>query len=155
MAQIKLKAGTYYVGDPCYVFGENWSKVIKSENFCNSNETTKIFGFDCFTASTGGDGTLDDNFGRSYSIDSGTFSVIPIELLNVDKKQTIEKIHVKNNMHIIDFKHDFNVCDDDGVFLIDNITINYGNYDDCDDYDYYDDECSYSDEEDCPDNEDF
>lgn len=142
--EIKLKAGLYYVGDPQYIFKKSWDIVSTTEGFYYDDEVTKLFGVDCFTAGTfDGDGTYEDNDGRSYGIDSGMLCVVPVELLSIDNVYTIEQVNSKDFMHIIEFKNDFNVCVDDGVFLIGNITIDtyVGRNDD----NLYYDECFWND----------
>lgn len=148
MKPIRLKAGTYYVGDPQYIFKQSWNKVVQTEGYYYCDEVTKIFGIDCFTASTyDGDGTFVDNDGRSYRIDSGMLSVIPVALLEVDGIYTIEQVNSKDFIHIIQFRNDFNVCVDDGMFLIDNITID--TYPERDDDNNYYNEGYYDDDESC------
>ena len=122
---MKLKKGTYYVGDPCYIFSKSWSEVLNSTYYFNDNEIVKIFGKDCIAGGTAyGDGTYFDNFGRKYWVDAGLIGVLPISLINKDKKVTLKKVKESDGMHIIEFSEDFEVSISGGIFNFGNVVIN-------------------------------
>ena len=64
----KLKKGKYYVGDPCYIFGKSWDKVLNDTDYFDNGEIVKVFSKDCIVGGTAyGDGIYTDNFGREYA----------------------------------------------------------------------------------------
>lgn len=121
----KLKKGKYYVGDPCYIFGESWSEVLDDTYYFNNDEIVKVFGKDCIAGRTAyGDGTYTDNFGREYNVDAGLIGVLPVSLISKDKRYTLKQIEKHKGIHIIEFKEDFEVSISGGVFEFGAITIN-------------------------------
>ncbi len=141
-----MKAGKYYIGDPCYVIDDNWEGFLdvgqarKSEE----NETFIFGGYECFFASTSdGDGTFKDNLGNEYDVDSGTIGIIPIELLQMTEE------YIKENKcgNVVEFDEEFNVKSISGIFTFGHIVINTVKqwtddkndyWDMIDDYDDYD-----------------
>ena len=82
-----MKAGTYYVGDLCYVMHGEW------DEFCNltivgqkvlDGEFNLADGrrFATFTTQWG-DGTYQDQQGREYSVDAGLIGCIALENIDV------------------------------------------------------------------------
>lgn len=120
---MKLEKGIYYIGDPGYIFGESWNEVLNQTDFFDSDDIQTLFGERCFAASSGGDGCLFDNKGRKYSVDSGTIGVMPISLIDIDKKVTLEKVELSEGMHIVEFTEDFEIKSYYGSFTFGNITI--------------------------------
>lgn len=122
---MKLRKGTYYVGDPCYIFSESWSEVLNATNYFNDDNIVKIFGKECIAGGTAyGDGSYFDNFGRKYWVDAGLIGALPISLINKDKNVTLKKVKASEGMHIIEFTEDFEVSISNGVFNFGNIIIN-------------------------------
>lgn len=120
---MKLKKGLYYVGDPCYIFDKSWQDVLKTTNFFRNN--TMIFGEDCLIGNTAyGDGTYFDQLKNKYFVDSGSIGILPISLINIDKKKTWQQIHRSDFMHMHEFTEDFEVSVENGVFKFGNIIIN-------------------------------
>jgi hypothetical protein len=122
MKELKLKAGTYYVGDPCYAIREedDWDLFLQSGN------TEGIYSYKgrkSFATSTSyGDGLYlgkDKITGIIYDfpVDSGMLGVIPIEVISVAKDE------VSGLGYILTFKEDFICSEDEGVFSFHNITI--------------------------------
>lgn len=122
---MKLEKGIYYIGDPGYIFGESWNEVLNQTDFFDSDDIQTLFGERCFAASSGGDGCLFDNQGRKYFVDSGTIGVMPISLIDIDKKVTIEEVFLSEGMHIVEFTEDFEVDHDYGGVTFGNIYISY------------------------------
>lgn len=145
--QKTLKAGTYYIGDPCYIFEESWGKVLDNTKYFK-DDTAKLFDNDFFCSSTAhGDGLFEDQNGCEYPVDAGCISCLPISLIEIDNKVTEEDI--KNFGKIVTFKNDFVCQEEDGIFNIGDIIINTrGSYgeDEEDDYDDGDEE-GWEDEE--------
>jgi len=107
----KMKAGTYYIGDPCYVF--------KYENKVFSDAIRRMFTKEehaisfqhkkrkCFIAKTAyGDGHYRDNLGNMYPVDAGMLGAIPVE--SVDMHSTL--------MMPVYFSEDFEIEYDNGNF---------------------------------------
>jgi hypothetical protein len=122
-----LKAGKYYVGDPCYaVAWENWGKLLDTtgcmgidlnEDATNWNDGLFEYkGAQCFCGGTKyGDGLYHDSEGREYGVDAGLIGIIPLSVCD------------GNSMHggnIISFEYDFEVWAENGVFNFDEILIN-------------------------------
>lgn len=119
-----MKKGTYYVGDPCYIFEKSWPEVLNKTGYFSDGEH-KLFGKTVFGGGTAyGDGSYRDNFGRSYAVDAGLLAIVPISLLNHDKKMTRKQVEKDDSMHIIDMKEDFTCEVNNGVFRFGNIVIN-------------------------------
>jgi hypothetical protein len=120
----KLKKGKYYIGDPCYIFGDSWVEVLNQTDYFNDGEIVKAFGKDCIAGGTSyGDGIYKDNHKRKYWVDAGLMGCLPISLINKDKKYTKKNIEESEGMHIIDFKEDFEVSISSGIFKFGNIII--------------------------------
>lgn len=138
-----MKPGTYYIGDPCYIFNQSWSEILKDHNYFNNESNIfNIKGYECAVGSTAyGDGSYYDNDGNMYYVDAGLIGILPIEIVNIDKCYTLETIRKSTGMYIKEFENDFSVDINNGVFVfgdtvIDTV-IDTSNYD----YDYdYDDE---------------
>jgi len=89
---MKFEAGTYYVGDLCYVLGDRW------DEFCELTIKTSSEGAECldggFVMKDGtrfwqhgtmyGDGTYHDNLGRKYPVDAGLIGVVAMD--QIDKE---------------------------------------------------------------------
>lgn len=72
----KLPAGTYYIGDPCYVIPDKeWQEVcLKNTGYVQFAHN----GEQMFMASTAhGDGEYEDNKGNIYRVNSGTLGAVP------------------------------------------------------------------------------
>ena len=86
ITQEVMPAGTYYVGDICYVFSnENWRKIIPTNKNSQGLHTTPN-GEICFIAETNGDGIYVSEDNELFCVDSGTLGVIKInhtESLNI------------------------------------------------------------------------
>ena len=141
---MKMPAGTYYIGDPCYIFEDSWDKVLNSTNYLKDNE---LFGKPIFVDSTAyGDGYFYDNRGRAYAVDAGMIGILPIELIEVDNVVTKEYIEKSEIMHMVTFEKEFECNSNEGFFEFGDITINTA--EDEDDEDDYEEEDDYDLEED-------
>ena len=128
-------AGEYYVGDPCYVIGDNdnpndtdWEDLGISTGWfgCDPdiphpNWDDGLFeynGYKCFAYHTAyGDGTY--TFGRmTFGVDAGLLSVIPMEAVNAGR---ITDAHLLG--HVVEFKIPFKVWYEDGTFYFGHIEI--------------------------------
>lgn len=126
-AGVKLPAGKYYVGDPCYVINdENWRKICLNMDWdkhsnCGEKNIIRIGDDSYYEATTKyGDGGYKDNSGRMYSVDAGVIGVVPMSL--VEKQGYLDTRY--SHYHIADFDEEFDVyVDENKVFHIGDIII--------------------------------
>lgn len=114
---MEFEAGTYYVGDLCYILSDVWDEV------CDH------WGDDVFTLKDGrkvamlstmyGDGGYEDQFGNNYDVDSGTIGCVKVDGLP-------EGSWGNNNAMIVKFDNPFNVDASNGVICIGHIHIDTG-----------------------------
>ena len=76
----KMPAGTYYIGDLCYVLNDRWDEVcdlVLADHFCRDGIFTLKDGtrFAMFTTKYG-DGQYFDQDGNSYTVDSGSIGCV-------------------------------------------------------------------------------
>lgn len=128
MNNVTLKAGTYYVGDLCYVLEHRWDDVC-NQIIKNHKCLDGIFQLEDGTkfASIGtmyGDGTYEDQFSHTYFVDAGLIGCIEVSALYPDDIET-----GKNCGKIVTFDKDFTVSgtrqddDWDGEIRIGHIRI--------------------------------
>jgi hypothetical protein len=120
-------AGTYYIGDPCYVIRNEWAWL----GVCNQlegkdggifmwhNEDKWIQGWANSTA--WGDGMYRGSDKQDYAVDSGLIGVMPVPE-DFDIKRYFPYTEVAAGVKI--FAKDFIVTYENGVFYIGNIRIN-------------------------------
>jgi len=144
-----MPAGTYYVGDLCYVIknGE-WDEVVDL-NFPNSDSRVngefvlksgvKIANF----GTAYGDGRYQDQDGKEYHVDSGSIGCILLSDINTK----IKGVDTSSG-HIHLFEEDFNVHEYDGLIIFGHLAIDTSGTvindeeDEDDEYDEYDGEDS-------------
>lgn len=130
-----FKAGTYYIGDPCYAFqGENWDKILNETDFF---ETGKVHNGIWAGSTAYGDGAYTDQLGNEYPVDAGLIGIIPIESCDFgdirwENNQWVdgrgitfsngEKFEFKPG-NVVTFEHDFLVSYDEGQFQFGHINI--------------------------------
>ena len=76
----KMPAGTYYIGDLCYVLNDRWDEVcdlVLADHICRDGIFTLKDGT-CFAMFTTkyGDGQYFDQDGNSYTVDSGSIGCV-------------------------------------------------------------------------------
>jgi hypothetical protein len=139
--QGSLPAGTYYVGDLCYVVpNENWGAYCDQSFPTDGSYHIGFFenyegvGYATF-GTMYGDGEYLDQFGRRYGVDSGSIGCIPTGALVEFNEEEARRLG-----NIIDFPTSFDCGYDDktGTIRIGHIEIITGDYpeDEEDDYDY-------------------
>jgi hypothetical protein len=138
-----MPAGTYYVGDLCYVMHPEWDEfcdiTINGEQ-CNDGEFTLKDGRRFATYGTMyGDGMYRSNIGTDHSVDAGLIGCIRIEDIR-DPVATVA--HMKGLGSIITFDAPFETCVADGIIFIGHVEINTGDIED-DDVDCLDDSYDY------------
>lgn len=109
MTKVTLKAGTYHIGDLCYVLDKEWSEV------CNLIIDGDVVKEGLFTLADGrefvifgtayGDGVYEDQYGFEYPVDSGTIGAVLLDSLSGE-------VQGKNYV----FDNDFE-CSRDGAML--------------------------------------
>lgn len=156
MNQYTFPAGTYYVGDLCYIFqsGLDWDELLDDTGSlgCEPAErhddlpkghfhylNTDVVLFSARTQF--GDGSYQDSHGRTYLVDAGLIGVFPTCALPAE---SILPRHARTSGgNVIKFDEPFtcDITDEDGVITIGHFTIHTG-----DDFDY--DGGGYNDEDD-------
>ena len=124
---MKLEAGRYYIGDPCYTFsGKDHDSWIDFLDRCdwgrNENRISEYEGHKFFTAGTAwGDGTYllhGPDVHKYLGVDAGMLAVMP-EALAKGVSEAHEGLWGKDGDGLyafVDFDHDFEVSCDDGTF---------------------------------------
>ena len=137
-----LPAGTYFIGDPCYMFSHDtpsWSEICK-QSFNHENESLggKLIPFNgrlIFTGNTAyGDGNYEGSDGYAYGVDAGILGATPIEL-NEDKYADLTALGT-----IVTFDEPFECSWSDGVVTLGHIIIDTNYHEDEDFGDSYFDE---------------
>lgn len=140
--QHNFKAGTYYIGDPCYAFqGNNWDKILDETGFFELDKITNGM----WAGSTAfGDGTYTDQFSNEYPVDAGLIGIMPIEICDfgdirwengdwIDKRGITmsngEKFEFKPG-NVATFERDFTVNYENGKFEFGHIVIDTNGGDD-------------------------
>lgn len=90
-ATIKSNKG-FYIGDPCYVLDDSIYHGIWGNEHNFEDGVIEADGYEFAVFGTAyGDGCYEDGDGNEYGVDSGTISVIPIELLNKSEDELNEE----------------------------------------------------------------
>lgn len=136
-----MPAGTYYVGDLCYVMHDEWDEVCKLtivNNECLDGEFNLSDGrrFAMFRTQWG-DGTYEDEERRKYDVDAGLIGCILIDDidLNSDHNELVSG-------NVIRFDKPFECYSDHGTIVFGHVMIET----DPDTDSQYDDELEYEDE---------
>jgi hypothetical protein len=129
-----MPAGTYYIGDLCYVMDSEWEEFCEitiTDRACADGEFTLKNGRRFATYSTMyGDGTYHSNIGTSHSVDAGLIGCILVDDIEDSSK-------MKGLGAIVTFDYPFETSESDGIIRFGHVQINTGDYnDDCDEYDY-------------------
>jgi len=135
----------YYVGDLCYVMDDVWDEVCALVPFNNSDKQFQLEdGREFFMLTTAyGDGSYQDQQGRSYGVDSGTIGAIRLsdirdETANVNDLVTRRLAQV---IPVVSHLEDYEVFEEDGLLTFGPVTIDTaGAWEDDDDDDYEGDE---------------
>jgi len=158
-----MPAGTYYVGDLCYLLTDKTDKVYDDLvlGFDNDGKAVDIKAgrrkvFSAFYANTAhGDGQYSDNIGNKYSVDAGILGVV--QLLSADLIAQAKKLDADGHAKVILFPEDFRVDrDEDGTFTFGHLTIvtDGSDQEEEDDDSWDDDRWDEEDEDELEDNDD-
>jgi hypothetical protein len=114
-----MPAGTYYVGDLCYVMHNEWDEFCELTTngmTCLEGEFQLADGRRFATFSTAyGDGEYSDQYGNSYPVDAGLIGCILVEDLT-------EEIRPGTGQ-VCQFNTDFEVYSENGVITIGSVVI--------------------------------
>lgn len=133
---MKMKAGTYYIGDPCYVYGDDHKDWLDFLDYGvwkgDSNVPFEYKGYTCFAGDTKyGDGVYEGSDGFHYPVDAGMIGAIPVEMADKPYRSDLSTI--------VTFEKDF-ICEvSNGVICIGHISIDTDPEDD--EEDVYDECC--------------
>ena len=122
-----MKPGRYYVGDLCYVIDDNdWDYmceyVIENNDFkVKERNNAHMAAFN----TTYGDGRFEDDFGRKYSVDSGTIGCIHFDDFTVGDINGVDlaKLVERGSGAVITFKEPFEVGMDESTIYFGDIRI--------------------------------
>ena len=113
-----MQAGTYYVGDLCYVMHSEWDEVCALLFADNEGVFTLKDGRRFAIYKTAyGDGVYADQFGNSYPVDAGNIGCIRVEDVADPQQAWLE------GMNVIAFDQQFYTDKDGSVISIGNIDI--------------------------------
>ena len=113
---MKFEAGTYYVGDPCYVYdnaSDGWDKILFKTDFFR-NIPADLEGKIWAANTEWGDGEYHDERGRAYGVDAGLIGIVHPDLCECDHN---------GGGHIITFDHPFECYTEGSVIIIGDIEI--------------------------------
>jgi hypothetical protein len=117
-----MPAGTYYVGDLCYVMHERWDEfcdITIDERTCRDGEFVMKDGTRFATYGTKwGDGSYSDESGRKYSVDAGLIGCVRMEDIELDMDG-----NSTNGGQVIEFKEPFETRSENGVIYIGDVCI--------------------------------
>ena len=117
-----MKAGTYYVGDLCYVLHDEWDEVcelIIKDNVCLDGEFTLKDGRRFAIYSTAyGDGTYLDQSGNEYGVDAGSIGCILLSDINLESEGNF-----LTGGNIVPFENDFHTDEEDGRIMFGSLII--------------------------------
>lgn len=117
-----MPAGTYYVGDLCYVMSKEWSEVCNITihgNDCLEGEFEMPDGRRFAMLGTAwGDGTYDSNVGTEHAVDSGTIGCIALKDIREGARSDLERLGA-----VIEFNTPFEVRKDGGELIFGHVII--------------------------------
>jgi len=116
-----MKAGTYYIGDLCYVMSDRWDEFCEltcSGNKVLDGEFNLADGtrFATFTTKYG-DGTYRDEQGNTYPVDAGLIGCINVKDIAPTELENL------SNGRVIEFVQDFSTFSAGGVLRFGSVCI--------------------------------
>ena len=117
-----MKAGTYYIGDLCYVMhGPRWDEfcsITIKKNDCLDGKFKFADGVEFATHGTCyGDGEYIDEEGKKYPVDAGLIGCVRLEDILEEDLPNVR------NGNLFEFKHDFVTSSIDGIISFGNVRI--------------------------------
>lgn len=118
---VRMPAGTYLVGDPCYaVADDRWMEWLESANFRDDGQVliAELDGHPVLGIGTAhGDGVYTDEDGKRYPVDAGLIGLVPIEVAG-------GALTLRSDLnHVVTFNGPFDCRYDDGVIRLGHIVI--------------------------------
>jgi hypothetical protein len=137
--QQQFPAGTYYVGDLCYVMNDRWDEIcdqIISDRNRGDGEFKLRDGIRFASYGTRwGDGCYQDQNRRMYGVDAGIIGCIATKDIDIDIRGEYEEGE-RFGGQIIKFDRPFTTSSRNGMIIIGHIEIDTDpSYDDEDDWD--------------------
>lgn len=134
-----MTAGTYYIGDLCYVMHKEWDEFCSltiDGNHCKEGKFELKDGREfVFFSTMYGDGVYHDGNGREYSVDAGLIGAIKLDHISEDDKKNV---HLGN---IVTFDANVECGSKNGILFFGSVIIHTEDDDEYDEYDGgYDDE---------------
>lgn len=118
-----MKAGTYYVGDLCYVLHDEWDEVcrltIEHDRAIGGEFNLKDGRRFAMYNTMYGDGNYFNQDGKSYDVDSGSIGCILLSDIDSDYPGNFL---AGGNVHTFD--QDFYTGEQDGKIMFHNVSIN-------------------------------
>lgn len=134
MDRIKLAAGSYYIGDLCYVLGNRWDEFCAltiDGNQVKDGAFTMADGTQFVSFGTAyGDGVYQDQEGNEYPVDAGLIGCVLADKVDSDAKLDLGKVHT--------FQNDVWADSDGKVLTFGHVSIDTDPvWEEEDDFDYY------------------
>lgn len=126
--KLKMPAGTYWLGDPCYAIPRNqWSPYVIKLHAADAADAFEFKGVKCVAFGTAwGDGEYYDQCGNAYPVDAAIIGLTPI---SISVKKPFGSTRVT-------FAEEFECFSEDGVLV-------FGCYEIDTDPEYEDEEGDY------------
>lgn len=152
---MKFPAGKYYIGDPCYVFGDDvWSKGCdqmfdqgRSVDKDSGGVLVEVVGdngktYRWWQADTDyGDGVYKDQYGHEYGVDAGCIGIVPYECLDEGDGGKFFTTYNGEVGQIVEVTEPFEVAKDGSVISVAQRDINVsGDGDEDEDDDWAEDD---------------
>jgi len=97
MDRIELAAGTYWIGDLCYVLGNRWDEVCEltiGGNIVKEGAFTMVDGTQFILFGTAyGDGLYYDQIGNEYPVDAGLIGCVLADKVDSDARLDLGNVH--------------------------------------------------------------
>jgi hypothetical protein len=117
-----MKAGTYYVGDLCYIMShEMWGSFIDDAYKFQDGDGVFLNADFAIYSTMYGDGKYTDQFGNTYGVDSGSIGCINIDTFQLSQNYLDEAARLGI---IAYFPSDFTTESVDGVLKFGKCEIN-------------------------------
>jgi hypothetical protein len=114
---VKMPAGKYWVGDPCYsVPDDRWIEWLEAADYTSEPDIlfAKVAGRPVLGIGTAyGDGEYTSNLGHSFPVDAGLIGVTPVELVKGEPFGST----------LVEFNRPFECRYDEGTIILGHIKI--------------------------------
>ena len=137
---MSMLAGTYYIGDLCYVMHEEWGEVcdliIKDRHVLDGEFNLADGRRFAIYSTTWGDGLYRDGEGREYPVDAGSIGCILVDHIRPHKDNDTSL------GNIVSFDKPFGTFSDDGKIMFGRVCIDTKNdtEDEVGDWELYDED---------------